>query len=332
MRKNALNGKMINSKGIFFTTMILLIILSMLMLINVAEKGKTIGEEKKEIIALEEIDYLYENVQKEVIDLDKHGKGKEVMERILPFNYILGEKTVSIEQMLPLKQLQLNNFFNVINAFEVFLEDENYLNEFSSLKVQANASKNKEWEGNETEINFLINPFCISLSEDQNSFAFKESNSNKCSQEFSVENIARYDVNMEIINSGEDFNAVKCNEGACPSESFSELNPNPYYRIEIKDANCINCKLSQKIISKHFAPETEDFNIMIYCNGSSCKSKPVTIMVGKKLQAINQGNQVKMNATYEFKEKVKEFIFLDFNYSIENKAFNAIKSNFEEFE
>lgn len=320
-----------NVRGVLFTTMLLLMVLSMLALISVLETGKREGESYGGLIAFEEADYFYENIQRNVVRVSESGKNKELMERLLPFSYELNGKSIVIEQMLPVNEIEFDNFFDLVNAYEVFLEDEDFGNEFTGMGVVVETVRNDLWGGSVDDINFLINPFCVKLSEDLNSISFEETESVRCSGSFSSANIARYDVNIEVLRASEDFNALLCNGGSCPSEAFSELDPDPYFRIEIIDANCAGCDLSQTVISKHFNPETEEFLVSIYCTGGECTSKAIGLLVGGELLIVNPGNQMRVSVGYVFEEEITGFDFLDFNYSIENSGFRVNKSNYEEF-
>jgi hypothetical protein len=208
----------------------------------------------------------------------------------------------------------------------VFLEDTNRENAFDGLPVDVNTLKNSQWGGTDTEMHFLVEPFCYGYSiGGQNEALFGKSSSAKCLEEFQDSYIKRFDLNIIIGNSNEDFNSLTCNGlGSCPQEAYDPEQPQgfPYYSIEINDSNCGSCALGQKVVSAHFDPGS-DLNVVVECAGSGCVSDSIIVSrSGLDFNIFHESDyRLDISAKMTFSQNIARFYFLDFNVGV--RHFNA---------
>lgn len=320
-------------RGLLFTVMAFFMILAILSLNAVIREGFRESKSIGELSALSAVASKFRNIERIAVELSEGGKLKEVNERVLPFNYDLNadQNFLIVQQQMPLKSVVWNEFFNVMNLLEVFLEDGNRGNVFDGLAVSIATAKNAAWGGASEELHFLVEPFCYELALRQNTSLFRESGSVKCSQQFQNSFVKRFDLNIAIMNSNEDFNALHCNGTTqCPQEPFQEDPPSgyPYYRIEILDENCGNCVLPQKVVSQHFNP-AQDFNVVVSCVGANCVSSPIIISSHElDFNVFHESSyRLAVTAKTTFSERASGFYFLDFNVSVAHFDVNASKNN-----
>lgn len=324
----------LNSRGIIFTLMVVFMILAVISLNTAVKQTFRESQGIEDISAFVAVGNKFKNIERQIIDLDREGNAKEMNERFLPFGYDLekDQNSISIQQQLPAKSIVVDEFFNVVNFFAVFLNDANWGNVFDGLPVQAGTLKNPAWGGDSNALHFLIEPLCFEYTlKGIDTMVFADSNSEKCAGEFEQSDIRRFDLNIAISNPSEDFNALYCNDNpACPQQAFNPEHPQnwPYYRIFVDDSNCTNCLLSQKVASAHFDPN-QDFNVMVSCVGAGCASSPIIItQAGLDFNVFrNSAYRLNISAKITFSRNIEQFLFSDFNVSVRHPTTNASKSN-----
>ncbi|PIU21355.1 MAG: hypothetical protein COT15_02775 [Candidatus Diapherotrites archaeon CG08_land_8_20_14_0_20_34_12] len=300
----------INSKGALFSFMVLVLILGLILLNSYIDASRQNSFGFENSISLSKVNEKISNVQNNIGILPKEGKSKQVFQRVLPFNYSYDANSLDLNFSLPFESSKINNFFDSINLYKIFVEDQNYSNLYDDIAVSLSTLKNSAWGGSNNNLQFLVLPICMRIkNEDLNKIVFEDGNSSLCSQSFSMSSVKRIDLNIILYDA--DFNAIKCNGAACPQDSYSQSNPNPYLNIYLETKNCPTCLLSQKTISKHFSPAL-DFNFFLYCNGAGCTSKPITLIAGQKLYEFTSKTNT-LSIKFTFNQEIESFMFLDFN-------------------
>jgi hypothetical protein len=314
-------GIEMNERGFLFTVMTLFLGIS---IISSAALFSDISKESftmEESLALTGVAFRFDNIYREIIDLDKTDYAKTVSERAIPFKYDLNkqEGTIIIRQDLPLSQPKLKSFFDSMNLSSIFFNDTNINNIFDGVNTQINSPKDSAWGGSSSKVSFLINPFCYSYKLDYsgNALLGEEDNySSRCTEAFSMQSIKRVDINISL-NSGDDFNSFTCNSLPCTQNAFNPTSNLPYYSINLIDSSCPSCSLPEKISSGHFAPEI-DFDAVVSCEGGACTSMPITI--SRKNLDFNfthpTGRNVTISTKVTFTQKITEFFTPDVNITI----------------
>lgn len=310
--------------------MAFLLILSIIALNNSIEAAKSNQQKFSEIAKLVSVNNKFDNINRGIVDLKKSGTAKQYNERILPFSYNIDLNSISFSRNLPFGNAETDGFFDFINLYSVLLEDSSYANVFDGLAVDVNTIQNSSWGGSAKSMHFLIEPFCYQFTIiELNKAVFEESKSSQCSEAFDLNRIKRFDANVSIKNFSEDLNMISCNGGACPDNPFNPASALPYYRISIDDSNCGKCSFSQKIIADHFSPDA-DSNVLIYCQGAGCVSKSILFGIGKSFsveRSQDSNYRVLAELKASFDSNIGQFLFLDFNFSVQSQDYDIVKSN-----
>ncbi len=318
-----------NKKGLFFTIITLVLITSMIFLQTIEKKTNIESQRVAETLRLGVVSDKYLHIEKNIIILGKNGEKKRILGRAVPFNHYLDVNKLKISHELPFKDILINNFFDIINTYEILLEDKNFDNAYDGLTVDVNTVKNSSWGGTTTELRFLLNPYCYEyVVEDYNKSIFRKSSSQKCSNTFDFNKIKRIDVNVSVTNYYEDFNKISCSGfTTCPKQNFNDSNNQPFYNLWIDLNKCGNCNSIQQRILMHFNP-LKDQNIVMSCAGTTCTSKPLIFVLGEGITVYTDSNKSKdLNIETLFTENIDEFIYRDFNFTIKDDLFKIIKTN-----
>lgn len=326
-----------NRKGVLFTMMVLLLTLGILALNAAIEKGMTDAQQLGYVTSFLRVSEKYNNVERNLIRLDKNSAALELNQRIIPFVYVLKENSLSITQELPIKSSDFDSYYDAINIYEIFEEDANYSRAYTGLNVSADTLQNSNWGGTSTEISFLIEPFCFQVRENGLSNLLMEaSGSGKCTGIFNIADIRRFDANVIVKQFAEDYNAMKCDGGSCDGtgwhQAFDPGNSSPFFELEINDSNCGKCALKQanKKLSMHY-DSAQTHKIEIYCQGT-CTSDPIIISFSDDLNVIHISNErVVAEIKTEFKKAIQKFYFLGFDVSVRENDFNVLATNREDF-
>lgn len=315
-----------NSKGVLFTVMAFLVILSVLSLNNVI---KTQRAEEQHFLAPTKtlrVAECFENIGKSVIELKKGEKASEIGKRVIPFNYSFDENSALVEFDLPFKESQFNAYFDFLNLSEVMAEDKNYENIYSGLRVDVNTLKNADWGGSAQGFDFLLKPYCYEFSVTENRIEFSESKSEKCLNEFDFSEVKRIDLNLEIQQFNEDYNLLECSPEPCPTEAFNPTSSETYFSLYIDDSNCGDCDLGQKSVSMHFGTG-ESHEITLSCNSPECNSTDIELLLSGGISIEHTSSSIGLKLNHLFENELHSFELLDYNFSVFTKGRKIMKSN-----
>jgi len=317
-----------NGKGVIFSFTALMLLLAVL---GLSRLGNEMESMQMQLAAQEnaakEASEKFDAINSAAIALEREGNAKAVQERSLPFDYSVDGNALSLEYTLPLSGGRINSFFDAVSVYRAFVSDRNYANAFDGLRVDVNAAKNSAWGGTDTNISFIVQPFCLEARIFDLNFALEKQ---KCSAEtFSAGKVKRIDMNI-LVGAGDDFNAVSCvfnGSAACPQNAFDSMNSLPYFSLNINDSNCGSCYLAgKKIVSMHFNPAQEN-SVAISCSGATCISKPLNLAIGELIRETYSGQTASIRQRIEFRERIDGFEFNDFNYSVRANDFNLLVKN-----
>ncbi len=316
------------NKGIFFLLMGL--ILSLLVLgFGFKINQQYLEAEKKSFNsnALQQVKNKYSNINS-VKDFYREGTIKTYFERIVPITYSVDENTISITQQLPIKKALVRNFFDFVNAFEIFTETTDSL-VYDGIDVEIETVQNSLWGGTDENIVLMIKPQCKKYSiTDYNSMHFY--GSNECDNAFDISLIERIDINI-TVSSDDDFNRLSCNFGGdlvCYQETYVPANPNPFIEINLIDSACPNCDLNSdtRTIKKHFTPTSA--NTVIFSCSGTCTSLPIEILFNENNTEIrHSGTTISVKTEFLFTDKITEFELNDLNISLTDSKFSITKTN-----
>ena len=311
-----------NSKGILFSVMVLVLILAILGLGTVLNNAVTSSTSTKESIQLISISNKYNNIDSQ-LSLYKKGYPKMVFERILPIKYDINNdtKSILIKQSFPTNNSFFDETMNFLNLFRIFIEDKNYDRSFDGLEVDLNTPRNNFWNGSQNNLSFLINPFCYKIVSDINSISLLKNNTTKCDYLFSSDYIKSYNFIVKIKGTY-DYNNVLCDGSPCPQEAPNGTDK--YYSLTIDDSECYGCNFTQKAVSKNFSP-LESFEVEILENGAQ---NPITL-TSSALDFVFQSNGVSVDLNFEvfFSEKVTDFFISDTNLLVKGNIEGFYKEN-----
>lgn len=311
-----------SSKGVLFSFMALLLVLSLLSLIDALNAQRSDFKAKSALdFSLSSASSGFDNVYSDFALLDKESAARIVDERNLPFKYSMDYNSLSIVQELPLKQSVWNNYFDLINAFEIFAEDCNQDVFFGNFDINVSTVKNSVWGGSAQDLNFVLLPQCLSygVNAGLSKTGFYPSISN-CAFDFSK--IKKYFVSVTVKNASlEDYNSITYNIPGFSTPS------NPEFEFRFLDTNCSKCAVpSNKTLTGYFDPSQSGW-ISIKCSGTGCKSKEISIFINSGIQAAHSGEKIDVNFSLAFKNFINSFYFGDFNVSVANKDFGIVYSN-----
>jgi len=315
-----------NSRGVMFTAVIFLMALSILSLNTVIRESRAKEQQFTTPAKVLWTSSVYENIVDSVIELKKSDEAVELEQGGLPFNYSFDENSLSISTDLPLKNADIENYFDMLSLAEVLLEDRDYGNIYSGLRVDVNTVKNSDWGGTASEFSFLTEPFCYELLLGQNDINFRESKSSKCIQLFDSSNIKRIDLNIGIEQATEDFNSLECTPAPCPQQAFDPASDEPFFSLSISDSNCINCLLDQNTVSMHFDPSSAQ-SIVLSCTGAACSSPSVNIALGGGISVQRESSRIGISLKHIFSRELESFKIMDFNIKVSTFDGKVARSN-----
>ncbi|MFH1239803.1 MAG: hypothetical protein V1672_01175 [Candidatus Diapherotrites archaeon] len=327
-----------NNKGILFTLMVLLITLSLLTFISVVENGMGESQQLGYVTNFLRVAEKFSNIERNVIRLDKTEPITNLSERVLPFIYVVDDRTLTVTQELPLKESDFNSFYDTINIYEIFEEDQNYNYAYTGIDVSIDTLKNPLWGGISNELVFLVDPFCFQFKESGLDFmSVGGSTHEKCIDTFDFDTVKRFDLNVNIVQFAEDYNTITCNSGPCDGagwhQEFEGSSIWPYFEIEIIDTECGHCDFptANKVISGHYNPAL-NYEIEISCTGASCVSDPITLTSLGGITAEHESNErIIIELKTEFYDDIDKFYFPDFDMNVTESDFNIFITNISGF-
>ena len=315
---------MISQKGILFTFMSLLLILSLFSLVDALNAQRSSLKANAALVySLNSTSSRFDNVYSDFVFLDKDANARLVDQRNLPFSYSMDYNSLSVVQELPLRQSVWNNYFDLVNAYSIFVKDGNSSGFSSEFDVEASTIKNSIWGGSAQDLNFILLPQCLfyGVNSSLYSAGFYAASFSGCS--FDSSKISKYSVVVSLKSLAvEDYNSITYSIPGFANSS------NPAFEFALLDNNCAKCSLSpaSKSIIGYFDPLQSGW-ISVKCVGPSCHSKDINIFINSGLRAFHSGERVDVNFTVKFKNFIDSFYFKDFNASVANRDFNIVYSN-----
>ena len=314
-----------NNRGVLFSLMIFILLGTLLALHQISFQQENILKEGiSEANAFKKVSDKYANIKNNFTVLTTSAAEKEIDQRILPFNYTIDSNSFDLNTTLPLRQAKIDSYMEILKAFELFLEDTNYSNEFDSMHVDINTLTPASWGGNDTNISFIIRPQCLKYSfYDETVLEF-----DFVCNDYNYSTILRQDVNI-TLQPAHDFNALACNfNGAatCFNNDFDPGDTNPYVSVNIFDSSCFNCQLNQTSIRGHFNPDL-DSNITLSCTGAGCTTPNLTMDFSNKTRVEFTGTVIELLISIDLNSGIESLSFNDANILVENRYFGSRRWN-----
>lgn len=319
-----------NNRGILFSLIVMLMLLSVISLKSVNTGSKKIAAGNSvELLAFNSLEQKFDDILMNSVRFSGFGGGETVKQRILPFDFTLDQNTFTASMELPVDKRGIDIFFDALNAFEIWLEDPNSVVYYSGILADANTPKNSAWGGTGNSLQLHILPQCLKFKVfDENKVGFEGSSA--CETQFSASNVSRYDVNITLSDTA-DFNSVTCNFDSnmeCPANTFNPSSNQPFVQVSIVDVNCSRCSidLQLKTISTHFDP-AKQHNVLLSCVGVGCISTDMNISVSNVPQVDFRGPAQTLRLGVTLKQEIESLDYLDFNFSVENPFLDARKGS-----
>lgn len=321
-------------RGVLFTFLTFLFISVVLgLLIFNTDLSNRAATSTVEISVLNAINSKYDDITDDIVTLDHPIGIPTIHQRILPFTHSTDKNTISFLQTLPISSGKLALYFDLINAYAIFVRDTNTLRTYDGVNVSIDVPKSSAWGGTAESAGFNILPQCVQYNiVDANTIDFSSRNTIGCENDFSMQaHVSRIDINVSLPTTTDDYNGATCffnGLSSCPQEDFNASNDNPYISILFFDANCTSCTLStnDKNISGHF--DVTELNTITYsCATPSCNSQPLSFSFSDGLEIAHGGPAATLSIAISFNENIQTFYYQDANYTVGKTGFETIKSN-----
>jgi hypothetical protein len=318
-----------NNKGVlftFFTFLLIGVLLSLVIFTIDSERRSSITT--VEIAVLNAVNAKYDDITDDIITLDHPIGVPGIQQRIIPFNYQMDGNTIAFTQQLPIESGKLALYYDLINAYSIFITDENFGTTFDGVKVDMDVPKPIEWGGAGQEAHFNLLPQCIQYQiTDSNNVRLESTSTIGCQNTFNFSSIKRIDLNVSLLSTVDDYNSVSCSmEGGCPHQDFNEESSLPFFQLFFLDANCTSCNLTaqDKNISMHFS---NTWNTITFTCDGICRSEPLVISIGDGIRFSKGGTPSLLETKIIFNEEIKTFYYQDANYTVSKTGFSTKKSN-----
>ncbi|MBI5553697.1 MAG: hypothetical protein HY917_03045 [Candidatus Diapherotrites archaeon] len=320
-------------RGALFSVMVFLLLMMVLTFTLVSQETLYAGEKDvSQLTALSRTSNAYDTINESIVDLGKESVARSAFERILPFDYTLDFNRLLLMQKLPLHPNVLANYFDLINAYSIFVSDTNAQTTFTNVDLDINTVQNPAWGGTASRIHFILIPQCMQyVTADLNEMILEPVSDPACGADFNVQDIRRFDLNVSIKNQNADYNSVVCHlngSDVCTQTAFDENSPYPFVSLTIDSALCPSCSLSgsARTVSAHI-DTVLDHNITLKCTGAGCTSVPLTVYLSNGVRIIHEGDRMDLNMMVTFRSPVKELFFNDINFSVRQPGFNLQQTN-----
>lgn len=320
-------------RGVLFTFLTFLFISVVVGLLvfntNLSSRAST---STVEISVLNAINAKYDDITDDIITLDHPIGIPSIHQRFLPFSHSIDSNTISFLQTLPISSGKLALYFDLINAYAIFVRDQNTAHTYDGVSVDIDVPKPPVWGGVSQSAGFNILPQCVQYYIlDTNTIDFSSTNTIGCENDFSMQNqVTRIDVNIYLPSSTDDYNGATCffnGVSLCPHEDYNGQ-ASPYVSILFFDSNCTNCTLSMsdKNISGYFDP-SQLSTIAYSCSNTICNSQPLTFTLSDGFEVNHTGQAVILSMNFSFTQNIRTFYYQDANYTVSKTGFDTIKSN-----
>lgn len=316
---------MLNKKGMLFSIMVFILLGSLLTLHQLTLKHDgVLNESIANTNVFNRVSDKYANVKNNFTVLTTSDAEREVDQRIVPFDYDINSTKLGITTELPIRQIKIDEYLEILNSFRIFLEDESYSNEFDSMYVDINTLTPASWSGTDKNISFVIHPQCLKYSIlDQNTMQLEF-----VCDDYNYMSIIKQEVNI-TLKSIHDFNSMSCNfngSTTCFNDDFNSLETNPYLSVNIDTQNCFNCQLGQTSVRGHYNPGIKS-EITLACVGSGCLTPDFDMNFMEMTRLSYTGQAVDLALTIDFNSIITSFDFNDANISVEDRFFGTRKWN-----
>ncbi len=326
-------SRMHAQRGVLFTFLTFLFIGVVLgLLVFNIELGNRSAFTTIEISVLNAINAKYDDITDDIITLDHPIGIPSIHQRILPFTHEIDQNNASFHQMLPLASGKLALYFDLINAYSIFIQDEDVSHTFDGVDVNISVPKPAAWGGTNERAGFNILPQCVQYQIiDINTIHFESTNSVGCENSFSMASaVSRVDILISLPTTVDDYDTVLCDFNgtpACPRDPFVP-GQGPYVSILFLDSNCTNCSLStnDKNISGHFDPSLLS-TIRFSCEAALCTSFPIDVNLDTGIRFSHGGTPAIFAMSVTFNEDIRTFYYQDANYTVTKQGFDTLKSN-----
>lgn len=311
-------------KGMLFSLSALLLVMSFILLQQaIIRTSFAQTQAEKTITVFRNLNEQYTSLASNIIELDTKSSYRQMQERTLPFTFSVDQNYIWLNYKTPIRQATLGNYFDLTSAFKIFTEDKNYLNFYSGIAAKVDTTKNGAWGGMQTALNFATEPSCMAISVQETGVSFQQG----WCKAFDLNQTAKIDSNISIYSPSEDQNTVTCSwngNSACPSQSFDQANPNPYFSLNLLDQNCGKCALSTKTIKGH-ADISKNNWIAVSCTGTGCTSPQIDINVSQNYSITRDQNAlpVQISTGITLKNKITAFYFNDMNITVSENDYNT---------
>jgi len=303
-------------RGVLFSLMALLLLSALFNIYETALRGQVMSDEGlQEAAAMAKVADKFANVKSNTIMLTANSAERAVDVRILPFDYNLGNNTVSFSTEIPARQEVIDDFLGGLNSLRIFLEDTNYSNEFDSIHTDINTLTPVDWGGTDRNVSFIALPQCMKFSIlDQNTITLKF----VCA-DYNYLSITRQDINISFTPANS-FDAISCSfnsSPSCPDNDFNAQSPLPYMEIALGSSACPSCSLPQRARG-HFDPAYESY-VRIRCSDGNCS--PVDVNLNEGI-AINYGGpRIRLGLGLQLDSDIMELLFSDLNLAVSDIYF-----------
>ncbi len=322
-----------NQRGVLFTFLTFLFIGVVIGLIvfntNLSNRTSTFTVE---ISALNAINSKYDDITDDIITLDHPIGVPSIHQRLLPFAHSVDKNTIAFTQTLPISTGKLALYFDLINAYGIFVTDQNTQRTYDGVSVSLDTPKPPAWGGSNQSARFNVLPQCVQYYiQDENTVGLSSDSTIGCETDFSMlTHVSRIDINVYLPTSTDDYNSVTCSVNgstSCPHDDYNPAN-GPYFSILFFDANCVSCNLStsDKNISGHFDPDLTN-TITYACTAASCASLPLSFTFDDGVEMIHGGSPAVLSSRIHFNEAIRTFYYQDANYTVGKTGFETTKSN-----
>jgi len=322
-----------NQRGVLFTFLTFLFIGVVIGLIvfntNLSNRTSTFTVE---ISALNAINSKYDDITDDIITLDHPIGVPSIHQRLLPFTHSVDKNTISFIQTLPISSGKLALYFDLINAYSIFVTDQNTQRTYDGVTVTLDTPKPSAWGGNNQSARFNILPQCVQYYiQDENTVGLSSDSTIGCETDFSMlAHVSRIDINVYLPTSVDDYNAVTCSingSSSCPHEDYNATN-GPYFSILFFDTNCSSCALStsDKNISGHFDPDLVS-TLTYSCTTLPCTSQPLSFTFDEGVAITHSDSPVILSSRIHFTDAIRTFYYQDANYTVGKTGFETTKSN-----
>ena len=347
-----------NQKGIFLTLMVFVVIVSVLVIFqNNQETRATRDESVVSETVLNSVNQTFEQPYFEVVRLQKTGKEQRVQSRGLPFDYNLTENELSIRQSIPLNPQRLQSFYDMVNAYKIFLGEPGITEAGMDVKLELDRSGLADgWQNEFPQIKYVAIPQCVTyivneggslLPENLDSFAITPGtkNNDDCSADFSATlwtaswaDVNAVKVTVETAGDLEPGTTIKCKQdldvggNICRNDLFTGKRSNSsYVSVILKSHGASPQVVAQGYVSLGNNGAESDVSLdYILTTDTHLTSVDIRVIRPNALfsvQSKKQGPPAPITATaqIQFRTPILEFFLYGVDLSVQKEGFDIVR-------